>query len=478
MDTIVKDNSISFKDLEQKIFSYICEAGREMTRQIMESYDEELMKTRNTRQYRHKGGRKTSIKTVYGEVVYSRNVYETKTEEGKKAYVYLLDEALSMDKIGLLSTNLVEKIAETVTEAPYRATADMISSTCGQSISHGGVWGLVQKLGERIAEEEKVAVKEMNADQAKGSASIPVLFEEMDGVWLRMQGEDHKRMKKQEMKVSVMYEGWEKDDKKNSRLSKKKVLAGMESSREFHEKREAQIHRNYNADEIGQRILNGDGGSWITDPYDPDVIFQLDRFHIHREIKRKIHHKEAAKRITELFERQKTEEMLEYIQVYATSVESNDEEDKTSRKARELYQYLNQNKEGLLPYQNRGIAIPKAPEHLVYKGMGVQENQNCTTITLRMKHRRMRWSPNGANNMAKILYTKENRDLSETIVRYTDGLIFATAMEEVPAFLSAAKTPKKDGKGNPYADRFHHHMPLLDAMQTASRKAFKKAFVY
>jgi len=97
------------------------------------------MNTRDTKQYRNKGGRITSIKTIYGEVSYSRNVYETKTEDGKKAYVYLLDEALSMDKIGLMFTNLAGKIAETVTEAPYRATAEMISSTCGQTVSHGGV---------------------------------------------------------------------------------------------------------------------------------------------------------------------------------------------------------------------------------------------------------------------------------------------------------------------------------------------------
>lgn len=43
-------------------------------------------------------------------------------------------------------------------------------------------------------------------------------------------GEDHKRMNKQEMKVSVMYEGWEKDGKNNSRLVNKSVLAGMEKS--------------------------------------------------------------------------------------------------------------------------------------------------------------------------------------------------------------------------------------------------------
>jgi len=67
---------------------------------MLERYDDELMNTRDTKKYRNKGGRTTSIKTVYREVSYSRNVYETKTEEEKKAYVYLLDEALSMDKIG------------------------------------------------------------------------------------------------------------------------------------------------------------------------------------------------------------------------------------------------------------------------------------------------------------------------------------------------------------------------------------------
>ena len=195
MDTIVEDKLVSFKELEQKIFNYVCEFGREITQLMLERYDEELMKNRDTKQYRNKGGRATSIKTVYGEVSYTRNVYETKTEGGKKAYVYLLDEALSMDKIGLISTNLAEKIAETVTEAPYRATAEMISSTCGQTVSHGGVWNLVQQLGVRISEEEKVTVSEMNAAQAKGTTSIPVLFEEMDGVWLRMQGKDQKRIK-------------------------------------------------------------------------------------------------------------------------------------------------------------------------------------------------------------------------------------------------------------------------------------------
>ena len=120
--------------------------------------------------------------------------------------------------------------------------------------------------------------------------------------------------------------------------------------------------------------------------------------------------------------------MLEYIEVYATSVESADEADKKSKKARELYQYLNNNRDGLLPYEKQGKEIPGPQPGIIYKGMGVQESQNCTVITLRMKNRRMRWSVNGANNLAKALYRKENGELIETIDRYTDGLIFTMQM--------------------------------------------------
>lgn len=421
MNTIVNEKLVSFKELEKKIYSYVCELAREITQQMLESYDEELAKSRDKKVYRGKGKRKTSIKTIYGEVEYSRNVYRTETEDGQVAHIFLLDQAMHMDKIGLISTNLAEKIALTVTESPYRVTAEQISSTCGQSISAGGVWNMMQRLGERIDEE--------------------------------------------------------KEKQNRSTLVNKTMLAGMEKSNDFHAKREACIRKKYAADEIGQRILNGDGGSWIKEPYDPDTIFQLDRYHIYQEILRKISNKDAQKEIRRLFDEEKMDEMLEYIEIYATSVASQDENDKSSKKAMELYQYLN-NKDGLLPYDKRGINIPAPEKGILYKGMGIQETQNCTVITLRMKHRRMRWSVNGANNLAKALYRKENRELVETIDRYTDGLVFTMQMQEIIETLSAAKAPKKDGKGNPYADRFNHHMPLFEAMQTVSRKAFKRAFGY
>ena len=99
------------------------------------------------------------------------------------------------------------------------------------------------------------------------------------------------------------------------------------------------------------------------------------------------------------------------------SVETTDEKDKRSQKARQLYHYLNNNKDGLLPYKKQGRKIPEPREGILYKNMGVQESQNCTVITMRMKHRRMRWSAKGANNLAKVLCCKENKELCSTIER-------------------------------------------------------------
>lgn len=67
MNSIVKEKQESFKALEQKNFAYVCELGREITRIMLESYDKKV--------YRSKGSRKTTIKTVYGEIEYRRRVY-------------------------------------------------------------------------------------------------------------------------------------------------------------------------------------------------------------------------------------------------------------------------------------------------------------------------------------------------------------------------------------------------------------------
>ena len=79
MSIIVEENLVFFKELEQKIFSYMCELGREIPKIMLESYDKELAEGRDKKVYRGKGSRRISIKPIYGEVVYSRRAYQTKT---------------------------------------------------------------------------------------------------------------------------------------------------------------------------------------------------------------------------------------------------------------------------------------------------------------------------------------------------------------------------------------------------------------
>lgn len=477
MASIVEGNKITFKELEQKIFAFVCDIGREMTRSVLEGYDDDLAGERDKGIYRDKGKRSTCIKTVYGAVTYSRRVYETRLETGDKAYVYLLDEAVNMDKIGLISTNLAEKICMAVTDSPFRKGAEQVSGNTGEYVSHTGAWNVIQKLGERIIGEEELAVRQMKAGDTNGKKSVPILFEEMDGVWLRMQDEHHRKSPKQEMKVFTMYDGWDAGKEKEGRstLTGRKTLAGMEGSEEFHEKREAYIEQNYDIDVIGRRVLNGDGGSWIKEAYDDEAIFQLDPYHVQEAITKGLADEAARNAVRGLLKEKKVGEMLEYIQTYADSVASDDPKDKREKNARDLFNYLDNNKEGLLPWQEQIGKVPEAPAGCIYKNMGVQENQNCSVITLRMKHRRMRWSVAGANSMGKALSRRANRELQDTINRYTDGLIYEPDLKEILEPLSAAKAPKKDGKGNPYVDRITFHMPLLDAVQTAARKAFCKA---
>ena len=66
------------------------------------------------------------------------------------------DEAMRMEKIDLISTNLAERIAMLAAEASYRVTEETISETYGQSISHAGTWNLIQQLGGAAARNRRV----------------------------------------------------------------------------------------------------------------------------------------------------------------------------------------------------------------------------------------------------------------------------------------------------------------------------------
>ncbi len=316
-------------------------------------------------------------------------------------------------------------------------------------------------------------MRDYDRDAIEGKKEVPVLFEEADGIYIHLQGKDRPKGKKgREIKVSTAYEGWNK----NGELVGKVMSVGFEDGKTFQKLREAMIKRVYDTDAVKLRILNGDGADWVKSCEDPSTEFQLDRFHVYKKITETIKDKEMQGEIRRLYDNSEIEKLLETIQTYADSIATEDPKDKGEKKALELLKYLSDNKEWLKSYRNRGLRIPDNPEGIEYKNLGTQENQNCSNITLRMKHRKCSWSISGGNHMGKILARIANGTIWDDIKHYKDAIVESDKASVVWEILSAAQAPKYDGLGNRTGNIAEGHIILKDSGMTASRRAFLRIF--
>lgn len=467
MSLMIMESGVTFKELEKKIYAWICQIGRAFTKEFLERYDRMLMESRDKKKYRNKGTRQTTVKTVYGEVTYQRTVYEVMEEDGTRRFVYLLDETLELTNVGLISTNMAELLVKGITELSYRECASKVSEMTGQTISAMGVWNVIQALGEKICEEEKELTEDYKKGHLKGEKEVPVLFEEADGVYIKLQGKDRKnaRQDKAEMKIGIAYDGWRKTGPNRYALENKVVVAGFSKAKEFHEYREAAIGRMFNLDEVSQRILNADGASWIKKVKDKSTCFQLDPFHRNKAVKEKIRHPKACRDILELLQTEKIEEVFRYLELYRNSLceegEIQDVED--------LIRYYENNREGLVPYQSQGLELPENPDGLEYRNMGTMENHVWSVLAKRMKHGHRSWSRRGGNHLAKILAKKCSGKLYEVTERLRRPVFEEEKVEELYGeILMSAKAPKKDGKGYEYPSI--GHMVGLDGKIQGERK--------
>ncbi|HIW81646.1 MAG TPA: ISLre2 family transposase [Candidatus Acetatifactor stercoripullorum] len=443
MSSIIKENGVTFKELEKNIYAWVCQIGREFTKEFLERYDRMLMEGRDKKKYRNKGARQTTVKTVYGEVTYQRIVYEVTEEDGTRRFVYLLDETLDLDHVGLISTNLSELLVKGITELSYRECALQVSEMTGQTISAMGVWNVIQALGEKVCEEEAELTEEYKRGNVKGKKDVPVLFEEADGVYIKLQGKNRKKEKqdKAEIKIGIAYDGWRKTGPDRYALENKVVVAGFAKAKEFQEYREAVIAKEFNLDEVSQRILNADGASWIKKVKDKSTCFQLDPFHRNKAVKEKIHEEAARDAILELL-KEDIEELFQYLETYRNSLSDEDEIEDVE----DLIHYYENNQEGLVPYQSQGLELPDPPEGLEYRNMGTMENHVWSVIAKRMKHGHRSW-----NHLAKILAKKCSGKLHEVTERLRKPVFEEEKVEELYGeILMSAKAPKKDGKGYQY----------------------------
>jgi len=435
--TSVHEKEVSFKDLERSMYEIGCEIAAELLKRYLEKLDKELSNIRDKELYRHKGIRKTSIKTLMGEVDISRRIYQVENEEGLLEHRYLLDETIRMKVIGNISANLAERIAQEIAKTSFRSVAESISQLTNQPISHTGVWNVVQEIGQRQKESEKNLVTAHKSEQLQGNREVKLLFEEADGVWISLQGKSRPKSGhgKKELKIGCTYEGWQPrySGSTEYRTVNKHSVAGMMNSQDFHTVKEAKLAQTYNLDEIQYRILNGDGASWIKQLHDIDdtLHYQLDPYHLSRAVTRNVSNKQAAFHIRNWLKTGQTTKALQKI--HALKYEC-DGLTSQIKKLETLEKYIQNQEAYIVPYQNRPeLTLPAAPDGISYRSLGTMESQ-VAGYAARMKGGRS-WSEQGADHLAKIIALKNSPDFLQKISQLLNGQLSLRMSEQTTAYV-------------------------------------------
>ena len=450
-----------FDCLEQEVFRSMMELGRSIMKSVLETMDLYLMSEFDRESYRNKGLRKTTVKTLLGEVEYSRRIYQSLQEESYGKYVYLLDEYLGSDTIGFISGSVSRLIVAGTTQGTFRSAAASISSLTGLSISHQACWNITQKAGELTRREhEKDAVKAEN-QAAEGKIETAILYEEKDGIYLPLQGKDRESTEKGklEMKVGIAYDGVRREKTGKGyrkRLDHKVAYAGFLEAKEFRRQVNGVIGSVYNTGRIRQWILNGDGAGWIRGSRRKDGLYVLDEFHRNKALTEKLNVPSLREEVRALLYAGEAEKALRILEA---SIESTEDE-KERKDRQELYTYFKQNRDGLTDYRQRGIEIEATrTEEVYHANLGSMESNIFTLIGNRMKGKRMSWSVRGGNNMAALLCLRHTGRMDRLFMRSSEWCPEKEEEDEYPLPLSAGQVPQRVGKGK----LFYKNADLTDS---------------
>ena len=443
-----KENISNFNELAKVAFQYSLLFGRELVRRIVEERDAELRKGRDTARYVNKGKRKTCLKTLLGDIEFERTVYiDNAVPEGQHC-VFLLDEELGIEPVGLVSPDACEAIANAICETTYRGVSQMLSETSGLTLSPQGVWDVVQKLGAHREKQVNQLSTLAKAKKSSGCIETKLLYEEDDGIWLSLQGEDRKKYgPSKEMKVGIAYDGvlWSggKSGKARRELHNKVAYTSFNSAMEYRERKEGLIASRFDIRRIELRIRNGDGASWIQDFGNADINV-LDVFHRNKALLTYVQDEGLRK----LLMKQLYEKNIPMLLACIEAMINSEEDPKVQEHYRKLQTYYESNEEGLLSAYDRGISIPETskPGVIHHARLGSMESNVFTLVGNRMKGRRACWSVRGATNLANLLCMYHTTGF---VGMFADFAVPTPA--EIPAIdakpFSAVKAPLKDGKG-------------------------------
>ena len=307
---------VDIATLEKAVYEAVLSLGRNIMRQCIEEADRTLARQRDRGMYRDKGYRPTTLKTVMGEVGYQRHVYLLSgAAEQPRATVYLLDRSMGLDTVGPFSDTVCMMAVEAACAVSHRTAAATLNDLTGLSLSHESVWRIVQNAGSWEQARVDSLAAAAKAECGSGTYETPVLYEEMDGVYLALQGKDRlEHGPSKEMKVSIAYSGIYEDASGRRSLANKVSYASMEQAEHFRRHAEGVVADFYAVDCVKRRVFNSDGGTWLQRNMVPGCTYQLDLFHRNRAVRTCVNDPDLQETILELFHARKVKEAIAVVE--------------------------------------------------------------------------------------------------------------------------------------------------------------------
>ena len=450
MTGVRNERAFSFFELLDIAWKMASATFIEVVRETLEAVDQALLETRDTKRYEEKQLCQRGFETGLGYLQFRRRQY---WDREKQDWVYLLDEVLEIPQGRRVSDWLRAKAVEAAADArSYRAAADEIRRHFGyQALSHESIRQYTLQVGETLAKQ--MARPEDEREKRK----VKLVFIEADGFWPGMQ-----RGRKREVRIAVAYEGWEKQSPGSKALTlvdRRDMVIPW--GHDFWGQVRKHLELEYDLSETWV-VISGDRANWIRQgvEYFPQSVYQIDRFHLVRDLKRALHWQpgfwEEAKEAVEAGE---TDHVLRLLMLAAKRAK----DAKQRGEIRKLYRDLATMPEAICDYRTQLKARGVSTEGL--QAMGVAES-TVARYSARLRQGGGRsWSPRGLLAMANVLVAKF-RGILRQAVRQTERMI---GLEEA---LSEAPVRVRQRVVDAVSERIdwapHAHMPALDRGQNGS----------
>ena len=389
------------------------------------------------------GFRERYVITKFGQLRIRRRLYRDRQGQGH----FLLDEAIGLEKRSPLSPGLRDLSALLGSYVPFGKSEALLRLLLPVGVSHTTVHRQVARIADPVLAREKEELSqvfEQGKLPDKGKRQVDILFVEGDGVSIALQREKARRA---ELKIGISYEGWEKvGNHDRYRLKEKTAYLGMMNGEHFWEGFSLALARKYDLSRIGRVVVGGDGASWVKEGAGMlGGYYQLDRFHLRRELLRALQgDMEVVRKVYQACcqgDAKAADSILAKVQGRSSTREA--------LEIAHLRAYLLDNATGLADYRLK----LRSRDTTGLRGLGAMEGNVDKLAANRMKKRGMSWTKQGIRRMACLIQLQQ----SGQVCSWPGGPVQKPAMVKKPAKIH----PRLDEKLSHYATYLNMGLPAL-----------------